>query len=121
MNLPPAQPGAVFAVIVQRMQVLHELMWETPATIPMLVCALGYLSMPTVSELGACCGISMKNASRALKILRARGWVVFEGDKKDERKKLVKLTPAGQQIVKGVLAELVHIAMLVEGAKPNRR
>jgi DNA-binding MarR family transcriptional regulator len=77
--------------------------------------------MPTVSELGACCGISMKNASRALKILRARGWVVFEGDKVDERKKLVKLTPAGQQIVKGVLAELVHIAMLVEGAKPNRR
>ena len=122
-EISPAQAQAVFGVIVRRVQVLHELMWETPATIPILICGLGCLPAPSVSELGSSCGISMKNASRALKVLRVRGWVYFEGDKKDERKKLVCLTHDGRQIVKGVLIELAHIATLVqqEAGKPNRR
>jgi DNA-binding MarR family transcriptional regulator len=71
------------------------------------------LEKPSVGELAKCCGMTLKAASRGLKELRRRGWVTYEGDKKDERKRRVKLTVSGTNVLRLVNGALVDTAFRV--------
>jgi DNA-binding MarR family transcriptional regulator len=67
-------------------------------------------SAPTLSELAAITGLTLKNTSRVVKELRKRGWIELQGNPLDERVKLVTLTVHGSEVVRLVNGALVDMA-----------
>jgi DNA-binding MarR family transcriptional regulator len=66
---------------------------EGPPSLPMALYGLASVSSPpTLSELAAITGVTLKNTSRVVKELRKRGWIELRGSPLDERVKLVTLT-----------------------------
>jgi hypothetical protein len=66
---------------------------EGPPSLPMALYRLASVSSPpTLSELAAMAGLTLKNTSRVVKELRKRGWIELQGNPLDERVKLVTLT-----------------------------
>jgi DNA-binding MarR family transcriptional regulator len=86
---------------------------EAPPTLPFLMFGLCALQRPSIGELATCCGMPLKTASRGVKELRSRGWITIEGDRKDERKRRVKLTVAGANILRLVNGALVDTSFRI--------
>ena len=107
-------PSVNCVAIIEFLQGSYELFGvEAPPTLPYLMYGLCALEKPSVGELAKCCGMTLKAASRGLKELRRRGWVTYEGDKKDERKRRVKLTVTGANVLRLVNGALVDTAFRV--------
>src|SRR5215469_5236953 len=84
-------------------------------------------SPPTVSELAAITGLTLKNTSRVVKELRKRGWIELQGNPLDERVKLVRLTVDGAEVVRLVNGALIDMARTIvanedrKGAKEEKK
>jgi len=86
---------------------------ELPSTPLVLYALAGFDGEPTVSELADAAGVSLKTASRTLKLLREQGWVVLREDSQDTRMKRVALTKAGQTATSLISSSFVQIAQRV--------
>jgi DNA-binding MarR family transcriptional regulator len=86
---------------------------ELPSTPLVLYALAGFDGEPTVSALADAAGVSLKTASRTLKLLREQGWVVLREDSKDTRMKRVQLTRAGQTATALISTSFVQIAQRV--------
>src|SRR5215472_11904851 len=86
---------------------------ELPSTPLVLYALAGFDGEPTVSELADAAGVSLKTASRTLKLLREQGWVVLREDSQDTRMKRVALTKAGQTATSLISTSFVQIAQRV--------
>lgn len=86
---------------------------ELPSTPLVLYALAGFDGEPTVSELADAAGVSLKTASRTLKLLREQGWVVLREDSQDTRMKRVQLTKAGQTATALISSSFVQIAQRV--------
>jgi DNA-binding MarR family transcriptional regulator len=100
---------------------------EAPPSLPMALYGLAAVSSPpTVSELAAITGLTLKNTSRVVKELRKRGWIELQGNPLDERVKLVKLTVDGAEVVRLVNGALIDMARRIvvnedrKGAKEDK-
>jgi len=101
---------------------------EALPSLPMALYGLAAVSSPpTVSELAAITGLTLKNTSRVVKELRKRGWIELHGNPLDERVKLVKLTVDGAEVVRLVNGALIDMARRIvanearKGAKEDKR
>jgi len=101
---------------------------EAPPSLPMALYGLAAVSSPpTVSELAAITGLTLKNTSRVVKELRKRGWVELQGNPLDERVKLLKLTVDGAEVVRLVNGSLIDMARRIvanedrKGAEEDKR
>jgi DNA-binding MarR family transcriptional regulator len=84
---------------------------EALPSLPLALYGLAAVSSPpTVSELAAVTGLSLKNTSRVVKELRKRGWIELQGNPLDERVRLVKLTVDGAEVVRRVNGALIDMA-----------
>jgi len=100
---------------------------EAPPSLPMALYGLAAVSSPpTVSELAAITGLTLKNTSRVVKELRKRGWIELQGNPLDERVKLVKLTVDGADVARLVNGALIDMARRIvanedrKGAKEDK-
>jgi DNA-binding MarR family transcriptional regulator len=101
---------------------------EAPPSLPMALYGLAAVSSPpTVSELAAITGLTLKNTSRVVKELRKRGWIELQGNPLDERVKLLKLTVDGAEVVRLVNGALIDMARQIvtnedwKGARVDKR
>jgi len=68
---------------------------------------------PTVTELAQAAGFDLKTTSRVLKELLACDWVELVSDKRDTRKKRVRLTRMGDDAMRLVNGALVDCAFRI--------
>jgi DNA-binding MarR family transcriptional regulator len=101
---------------------------EATPSLPVALYGIASVSSPpTVSELAAMTGLTLKNTSRVVKELRKRGWIDLQGNPLDERVKLVTLTVDGSEVVRLVNRALVDMALRIianedgRGAKQGKR
>jgi len=101
---------------------------EASPSLPMALYGLAAVSSPpTVSELAAITGLTLKNTSRVVKELRKRGWAELHGNPLDERVKLVNLTVDGAEVARLVNGALIEMARRIvtnedrKGAKEAER
>jgi DNA-binding MarR family transcriptional regulator len=95
-----------------------------PPSTPLVLYALaGFDSQPTVGELADAAGISLKTASRTLKLLRKQGRVILKEDPHDSRMKRVALTKAGESGTAVIGSSFVEIAhrVVARTARETRR
>jgi DNA-binding MarR family transcriptional regulator len=75
----------------------------------------------TVSELGQILGVTKQAASQAVQSLQRRGLVVVEADGADARRRLVRLSPEGEQVRRSAIAYAdATEAALVERLGPRK-
>ena len=98
---------------------IHAVLDEEPPLIAVTVYGVGSLHAgPTVSEVAKATKQTLKTTSRILKELRKRGWVRMVGDPEDTRKRRVRLTARGENILKLLNGALVDTAFrIVENVK----
>jgi len=103
---------ATFRCIVEHIRSVYAVMGIVdPPSSPLVLFALaGFDSEPTVSDLADAAGISLKTASRTLKVLRKQGWVVLKEDPQDSRMKRVTLTKAGESGTAVIGSSFVEIS-----------
>ena len=116
---------ATFRFLVEHVRGACSVMGTAdPPSAPLVLYALaGCDSEPTVSELAHVAGISLKTASRTLRVLRNQGWVVLKEDPLDSRLKRVALTKAGESgtaIIASSFVELAH-RVVTHTARERRR
>ena len=106
---------ATFRCMVEHMRCAFAAMGivDPPSTPLVLYALAGLDNEPTVSELADAAGISLKTASRTLKVLRRQGWVLLKEDPRDSRMKRVALTRAGAGATALSGASFVDIARRV--------
>jgi DNA-binding MarR family transcriptional regulator len=116
------------AMIEFAMTASRSMRQEAPPSLPMALYGLAAVSSPpTVSELAAVTGLTLKNTSRVVKELRKRGWIELQGNPLDERVKLVKLTVDGAEVVRLVNGALIAMARRIvatedrKGTKEDQR
>ena len=94
---------------------------EAPPSLPMALYGLAAVSSPpTLSQLAAITGLTLKNTSRVVKELRKRGWIELQGNPLDERVKLVKLTVDGSEVVRLVNRALIDMARSIVANEDER-
>ena len=105
-------PKEVFRCLVEHIRGVYAVMGTAdPPSTPLVLYALaGFDSEPTVSELADAAGVSLKTASRTLKMLRKQGWVVLKEDPQDTRMKRVALTRSGESATAVLGSSYVEIA-----------
>jgi len=105
-------PKEVFRCLVEHIRGVYAVMGTTdPPSAPLVLYALAGLdSEPTVSELADAAGVSLKTASRTLKMFRKQGWVVLKEDPQDTRMKRVALTRSGESTTAVLGSSYVEIA-----------
>jgi len=82
---------------------------DPPSTPLVLYAVAGFDSEPTVNELAEAAGVSLKTASRTLRVLRKQGWVMLTEDPHDSRMKRVVLTRAGESATAMIASSFVQI------------
>jgi len=83
---------------------------DPPSATLVLYALAGFDSEPTVSELADAAGVSLKTASRTLKVLRKQGWVALKEDAQDTRMKRVALSRSGEGATAVICSSFVEIA-----------
>jgi len=87
-----------------------------------VLCALaGCDSEPTVTELADAAGISLKTASRTLRVLRKQGRAALKEDLQDSRLKRVALTKAGESATAIIASSFVQTARRVVALVARKR
>jgi len=114
---------AIFRLLVEHVRgafaVLGAL--EPPSTAVVLYALAGCDNEPTVSELAEAAGVTLKTASRTLKMLRKQGWVALKEDPQDSRMKRVTLTHAGESATAIIAPSFVQIARRVVALADRER
>ena len=102
----------VFRCLVEHIRGVYAVMGTAdPPSAPLVLYALAsFDTEPTVSELADAAGVSLKTASRTLKMLRQHGWVVLKEDPQDTRMKRVALTRSGENTTAVLRSSYVEIA-----------
>ena len=94
---------------------------DPPSTPLVLYAVAGFDSEPTVNELAEAAGVSLKTASRTLRVLRKQGWVLLTEDPHDSRMKRVALTRAGESATAIIAASFVQTARRVVAHRARER
>ena len=106
--------GVNFQAAIEYTLGIHAVLDEEPPLIAVTVYGVASLhTSPTVSEVAKATKQTLKTTSRLLKELRKRGWVRMVGDPEDTRKRRVRLTPKGANIIKLLNGALVDIAFRI--------
>ena len=111
---PRRDPTVNFRAAIDHTLGVHAVLDEEPPLVALMVYGVGSLeNYPAVSEVAKATKQTLKTTSRVLKVLRQRGYVKMVGDSHDTRKRRVRLTSKGENIMKLLNGALVDVAFRI--------